>query len=68
MTLGNPLSKLACVGDGGGEECKAHGLWHQHNALLPHHAPLLVPDIVDLVVHYQARLPCHSLLSASLFG
>ena len=53
---GDPLRKLHGVGDGGRQEGKAHRLGHEHNALLPHHTALLVPQVVDLIIDHKRCL------------
>ncbi len=57
MRVRDPLGKLACVWNGGRQEGESRCARRQHNALLPHHAALHVAQVVDLVVHYQRRLP-----------
>jgi hypothetical protein len=59
----NPLGKLARIGDGGRQEGKAGALRGQDDALLPHHTALLVPQVVDLIVHNQRRLPPYDSIS-----
>ena len=56
MSLGNPLSKLPGIGNGGRQEHKACCLRGHNDALLPNHTPLLVSEIVDLIIHNQLHL------------
>jgi hypothetical protein len=59
----NPLGKLAGIRDGGRQEGKACALRCQDDALLPHHASLLIPQVVNLVVHNQRRLSPYDTIS-----
>lgn len=60
VDFGNPVGKLARVGDCGRKENKARLLGHQYDALLPHHAPLFVPvhsQTKSLEVHRRTTMP-----------
>ena len=56
---GHPAGKLGRVGERRGEEGHARAARRQRDALLPHHAPLRIAEVVDLVKHQQRRLGHH---------
>jgi len=56
MRLGYPFSKLSGVGDGGRQENKARRFGSHDDALLPDHTPLLVPQVVNFIIHDQLHL------------
>ena len=56
MQMSDPFGKLTRVRDGGRQEDVVHVVGQQNDRLLPHHAPLLVPHVVDLVKDDPAHL------------
>ena len=54
--MGDPLGKLSRVGYSGGQEDVVHVVRQQDDGLLPHHAPLLVSHVMDLVEYHPANL------------
>ena len=63
VEMGDPLRELPRVGDRGGQEDVVHVVREQDDRLLPHHAALLVPHVVDLVEDDPADL-AHDLAAA----
>ena len=59
VELGDPASELGGVGDGGRQEDVVDLLGEQDERLLPDDAPLLVPQVVDLVKHNPLHLAHH---------
>ena len=43
MNQGDPLSKFACIRDGGRQKHKSGSLGRENYGLFPHNSPLLVP-------------------------
>jgi hypothetical protein len=61
--VSNPFGKLSRVGNCRGQKHIVHVVRQQDDRLLPHHAALLVPHVVDLVEDNPAHLP-HDLAPA----
>ena len=55
----NPLGKLSGVGYSSAEEDLMYTIRKEDNGLLPDHASLLLPHVVDLIKNNPTQLSCH---------
>jgi hypothetical protein len=57
MSLGHPTNKLFGIGNGGGQKHESDFVRQQDDALLPHHAALLVTHVMNL--HHKVTKITH---------
>ena len=67
MRLGYPFSKFSGIGDCGRQENKASCFGSHDDALLPDHTSLLVPEVVNLIVHDELHLLHQNTLLVQVF-